>query len=113
NMAVFSQWIAVFAGVEDEVLECFKKGGGVPYEKYERFHAVMREDSGQSVLSSLEPHVLPLVPGLAERLTAGVRVLDAGCGSGRVMNHLAARFPKSRFTGMDLSKEASAFGRAQ
>jgi hypothetical protein len=68
NLAVFAQWIGVFAGVEDDVIECFKKGGGVPYEGYARFHAVMREDSGQSVLSSVEPHVLPLVPGLADRL---------------------------------------------
>lgn len=113
NMAVFAQWIRVFAGVEDDVIECFRKGGGVPYEKYERFHDVMREDSGQSVLSSLEPHVLPLVPGLTDRLAAGIRVLDAGCGSGRIMNHLAARFPKSRFSGMDLSQEAIAFARAE
>ncbi len=113
NLAVFAQWIGVFAGVEDDVIACFKKGGGVPYEKYERFHAVMREDSGQSVLSSVEPHVLPLVPGLADRLAAGIQILDAGCGSGRIMNHLAALFPKSRFTGMDLSKEAIAFARAE
>jgi ubiquinone/menaquinone biosynthesis C-methylase UbiE len=113
NIAVFSQWIAVFAGVEDDVVECFKRGGGVPYGKYRRFHAVMREDSGQSVLSSLEPHVLPLVPGLVDRLTAGIRVLDAGCGSGRIMNHLAARFPKSQFTGVDLSSEGVAFARAE
>jgi 2-polyprenyl-3-methyl-5-hydroxy-6-metoxy-1,4-benzoquinol methylase len=113
NMAVFAQWIGVFAGVEDDVIQCFRNGGGVPYEKYQRFHAVMREDSGQSVLSSLEPHVLPLVSGLVGRLAAGIRVLDAGCGSGRIMNHLAALFPKSQFIGIDLSKEAIAFARAE
>jgi 2-polyprenyl-3-methyl-5-hydroxy-6-metoxy-1,4-benzoquinol methylase len=113
NLAVFSQWIAVFAGVEDDVVECFRKGGGVPYQRYGRFHEVMREDSGQSVLSSLEPHVLPLVPGLKERLGEGIRVLDAGCGSGRILSHMAARFPQSRFTGMDLSPEAIAFARAK
>ena len=52
-------------GVEDEIVECFHKGGGVPYERFPRFHAVMAEDSGQSVLSSLDAHVLPLVPGLS------------------------------------------------
>ena len=46
------------------------KGGGVPYEQFPRFHAVMAEDSGQSVLSSLESHILPLVPGLPSNSSA-------------------------------------------
>jgi len=36
----------------------------------------------------------------------GIRVLDAGCGSGRIMNRLAELYPNSRFTGIDLSREA-------
>jgi 2-polyprenyl-3-methyl-5-hydroxy-6-metoxy-1,4-benzoquinol methylase len=106
NIAVFAQYIAILGAVEDEVVECFKKGGGVPYEKFRRFHAVMAEDSGQSVLSSLESHILPLVPGLTGRLSRGIRVLDVGCGSGRILNRLAELFPNSRFLGMDLSPEA-------
>jgi hypothetical protein len=50
NMAVFAQYIALLGGVEDDIVECFKQGGGVPYARYPRFHAVMAEDSGQSVL---------------------------------------------------------------
>jgi 2-polyprenyl-3-methyl-5-hydroxy-6-metoxy-1,4-benzoquinol methylase len=106
NLAAFTQYIALLGSVEDDIVECFKRGGGVPYERYGRFHAVMAEDSGQSVLSSLETHILPLVPGLADRLAQGIRALDAGCGSGRVLNRLAEMFPKSRFVGMDLSEEA-------
>lgn len=106
NIAVFAQYIAVMGGVEDEIVECFKKGGGVPYEKFPRFHAVMAEDSGQSVLSSLESHILPLVPGLADQLATGIRMLDVGCGSGRIINRLAELYPNSRFTGMDFSVEA-------
>lgn len=106
NMAVFAQYIAVLGGVEDDIVECFKEGGGVPYEKYPRFHEVMAEDSGQSVLSSLESHILPIVPGLTDRLTQGICVLDVGCGKGRIMIRLAELFPKSQFVGMDLSKEA-------
>jgi len=111
NMAVFAQYIAVMGGVEDDIVQCFRKGGGVPYEKFPRFHEVMAEDSGQSVLSSLESHILPLVPGLTERLAKGIRVLDAGCGRGRIMNRLAELYPHSRFVGMDLSPEAIGFAR--
>jgi 2-polyprenyl-3-methyl-5-hydroxy-6-metoxy-1,4-benzoquinol methylase len=106
NLAVFAQYVPLLGNVEDDIVDCFKKGGGVPYERFPRFHAVMAEDSGLSVLSSLESHILPLVPHLAERLGRGMRVLDAGCGSGRILNRLAGLFPESRFVGMDLSEEA-------
>jgi 2-polyprenyl-3-methyl-5-hydroxy-6-metoxy-1,4-benzoquinol methylase len=112
NIAVFAQYIALLGSVEDDIVACFKQGGGVPYEKFPRFHAVMAEDSGQSVLSSLESHVLPLVPGLTDRLATGIRMLDVGCGSGRILNRLAALYPNSRFTGMDLSQEAIESARA-
>jgi SAM-dependent methyltransferase len=111
NMAVFAQYIPALGYVEDEIVECFGKGGGVPYEKYPRFHEVMAEDSGQSVLSSLESHILPLVPGLTDRLAKGIRVLDVGCGRGRIMNRLAELHPQSRFVGMDLSPDAIGFAR--
>jgi 2-polyprenyl-3-methyl-5-hydroxy-6-metoxy-1,4-benzoquinol methylase len=111
NMAVFAQYVALLGDVEDDIIECFKRGGGVPYARFTRFHEVMAEDSGQSVLSSLESHILPLVPGLADRLSKGIRMLDAGCGSGRILNRLAALYPRSRFVGMDLSAEAIARAR--
>jgi ubiquinone/menaquinone biosynthesis C-methylase UbiE len=103
-MAVFAQFVAVLGEVENDIVECFRKGGGVPYEKYPRFHGVMAED--QTVLSSVESHLLPLVPGLTSRLTKGIHVLDVGCGSGRVLNRLAELYPNGRFSGMDLSPEA-------
>ena len=106
NIAVFAQYIAVMGSVEDDIVACFRNGGGVPYARFPRFHEVMAEDSGQSVLSSLETHILPLVPGLPERLATGIRMLDVGCGRGRILNRLAALYPRSRFMGMDLSQEA-------
>jgi cyclopropane fatty-acyl-phospholipid synthase-like methyltransferase len=113
NIAVFAQYIAVLGGVEDDIVECFRRGGGVPYEKFPRFHEVMAEDSGQSVLSSLESHVLSIVPELRSRLAAGIRVLDVGCGRGRIMVRLAELFPDSRFVGLDLSQEAIDFARQE
>ncbi len=113
NLSVFAQYIAVMGSVEDAIVECFKNGGGVPYEKFGRFHAVMAEDSGQSVLSSIESHILPLVPGLTGQLDQGIRVLDIGCGSGRIMNRLAELYPNSMFFGVDLSSEAIETARSQ
>jgi SAM-dependent methyltransferase len=106
NIAVFAQYVAVLGAVEDDIVECFRNGGGVPYERFPRFHAVMAEDSGQSVMSCLETHVLPLVPGLPDALERGIRVLDLGCGSGRIVLRLGELFPRSQFEGRDLSREA-------
>jgi 2-polyprenyl-3-methyl-5-hydroxy-6-metoxy-1,4-benzoquinol methylase len=112
NIAVFAQYIAVMGAVEDDIVECFRNGGGVPYSSFTRFHEVMAEDSGQSVMSSLETHILPLVPGLTDRLSKGLRMLDVGCGRGRILNRLAALYPASRFVGIDLSNEAVAYARS-
>lgn len=113
NIGVFAQYIAVMGSVEDKIVDCFKQGGGVPYTDFPRFHAVMAEDSGQSVLSSLESHILPLVPALSQQLENGVALLDVGCGSGRIINKLAELSPKSRFVGIDLSPEAIAAAQSE
>jgi 2-polyprenyl-3-methyl-5-hydroxy-6-metoxy-1,4-benzoquinol methylase len=105
NLAALAQYIPLLGSVEDDIIECFRHGGGVPYERFPRFHAVMAEDSGQSVLSSLESHVLPLIPGVRESLERGIRWLDVGCGSGRIINRLAELFPRSYFEGRDLSTD--------
>lgn len=106
NIAVFAQYVSVLGNVEDEIVECFRKGGGVPYSKFPRFHTVMAEDSGQSVLANLESAVLPVVPGMIDRLKQGIKVLDVGCGSGRALNLMAQLYPTSHFTGYDFSVEA-------
>src|SRR5512146_3151873 len=43
NIAVFTQYISLLGDVEDDIVECFKNGGGVPYERFTRFHEVMME----------------------------------------------------------------------
>jgi SAM-dependent methyltransferase len=113
NMAATCQWIPVLGSVEDRILECFERGGGVPYSAYARFHAVMAEESDQTVVAALVERIVPLVPGLPDRLEGGIDLLDVGCGSGRALCHLAAAYPKSRFTGYDISEQAIALARAE
>tara|TARA_R110002049_G_scaffold72490_7_gene187471 strand:+ start:11766 stop:12866 length:1101 start_codon:yes stop_codon:yes gene_type:complete len=105
NFAVTFQFLAVMAEVESEIVDCFHQGGGVPYESYTRFHEVMAEESAGTVVEGLFDNVLPLLPGIVEKLQRGIDVLDIGCGSGGAMIALAKRFPKSRFVGRDLCQE--------
>ena len=105
NMATFFQHTVGLATVEDEIIECFKAGGGVPYSAFGRFHEVMAEDSGQTIVAALEDHILPR--------HQGIDVLDVGCGSGRAMNKLAALFPASRFRGYDFAGGAIAAATAE
>lgn len=110
NLAVGTQWMSVLGSVEDNIVECFRKGGGVPYEKYNRFHEVMAEESHQTVIVPLVDEILPLEEGLIAKLESGIEVLDVGCGSGFAIAEMARRFPASRFTGYDLSDEAIKLG---
>jgi 2-polyprenyl-3-methyl-5-hydroxy-6-metoxy-1,4-benzoquinol methylase len=111
NFATTMQWFSVLGTVEDKIVDCFQSGGGVPYSEFSRFHEVMAEDSYNTVVCGLFEHILPLVPGLKEKLDSGIDVLDIGCGSGLALIEMAAAFPESRFTGYDISVES--IGRAQ
>ena len=113
NLAVTAQFIPLLATVEDEIVNSFREGGGVPYAQFGRFHEVMAEDSSQTVLSVLFSHILPLVPGAEERLEQGASLLDLGCGRGLALLALAEHFPRSRFVGFDLSSEAIAYASEQ
>lgn len=110
NMAVYAQYIPLLGRMEEEVLHCFREGGGIPYERFHRFHEVMSEDSGQTVLPVLFDAILPLVPELPGRLAEGIRVLDAGCGRGHALALMAERYPASEFVGYDLSRDAVKYG---
>ncbi|UEX79895.1 methyltransferase domain-containing protein [Spiribacter halobius] len=111
NLAVYAQFLPMLGAIEDDIVAAFRTGEGVPYERYARFHEVMAEDSAQTVLPALIEHILPLAPGLTERLEAGIRVLDAGCGRGLALQLMARRFPRSEFLGYDLSAEAIEYAR--
>ena len=103
NLAVQAQYVGLLAEVEDDILGCFRDGGGVGYAAFPRFQALMAEDSGAVHDATLIEVTLPLVAGLVERLRAGIDVADVGCGSGHAVNLMGAAFPASRFVGFDTS----------
>jgi len=112
NMARFTQYIPMLAEVEVDVVESFRKGGGVPYAKYPRFQALMAESSGLRFDHLLLEKVVPLT-GMGEAMDRGIDVLDIGCGQGHGVNLLARAFPRSRFSGYDFSEAGIAAANAE
>ena len=113
NIASYAQFVAMLGKVEDGIADCFKNGGGVPYSQYPEFQRLMAEDSAMIFDATLLDVVVPLVPGLPERLAQGIDVADVACGSGHAINLLAAAYPASRFVGFDFSAEGVAAGTAE
>lgn len=111
-MATHAQNIPVLLSAEPDLLGCFRDGGGLPFSAHPAFNTCVRV--GGPVLDvKLPQEVLPLAPGLVERLLAGIDAADMGCGAGHKLNVMAQAFPRSWFTGYDLSEDGIAAGRAE
>ncbi len=61
--------------------------------------------------TALISEALPKVSGMVEKLEAGAKVADVGCGAGVAIISMAKAFPKSDFHGYDNSKFALARAR--
>jgi|GraSoiStandDraft_10_1057309.scaffolds.fasta_scaffold148401_2 ubiquinone/menaquinone biosynthesis C-methylase UbiE len=113
NLAAFMQFAALMGNVEDQIVDCFRKGGGVPYSAYPKFQQLMAEESAQVFDATLIDVTLPLVPGLVDRLKSGIEVADIACGQGHAINLMAKAFPNSRFVGYDFSDGGISAGKAE
>ncbi|MDZ7726885.1 MAG: class I SAM-dependent methyltransferase [Dehalococcoidia bacterium] len=113
NLAALAQLVPTLGGVHEELLDCFRNGGGVPYSSYPTFASMMRAQSALQFDHSLVSTQVPLVPGIEQRLEAGIDVADLGCGAGHAINLMARQWPNSRFTGHDFSEEAIGYAREE
>ncbi|KJS57330.1 transcriptional regulator [Streptomyces rubellomurinus subsp. indigoferus] len=111
NMAAMMPFLAMMGEVEQELLGHFRTGGGMPYSAYPRFQRLQAEETARVYDLALVDAIVPLVPGLTERLRAGADALDVGTGQGHAVTVLAKAFPESRFTGIDISAEGIAAAR--
>jgi 2-polyprenyl-3-methyl-5-hydroxy-6-metoxy-1,4-benzoquinol methylase len=100
--------------VVDRMASAFRSGIGLSYDDLgpSAAHAVERMTEPWTRLA-LVPLILPALEGVVDRLAAGARVADVGCGSGVALCTLAAAFPASRFEGFDPSEHAIARARAR
>src|SRR5215469_7376394 len=104
----------VLASHTHQIVQVFREGGGVPYAAFSPEFTDAMDAMGRGVFDTmLVDGYLPLAPGLAETLTAGVRVADWACGTGHALVILAQAFPASTFTGYDLDEHGIARARAE
>jgi SAM-dependent methyltransferase len=114
NMAPISQFPAHLGSHVQQVARAFREGGGVPYEEFRPdFTDLMDAGSRNGFDEHLIASTLPLAPGLTERLRAGARAADIGCGTGHAIVLMAAAFPASTFVGYDLAQDAIDKARAE
>lgn len=98
----------------DRLVEAFETGVGFSWGDHGDDTAHMQASmSAGRQQHFLVPVVLASVDGLIDRLEAGIRVVDAGCGSGVASCVMAEAFPNSTFVGIDPSVPAIAAARAR
>ncbi len=115
NLGVYTQEIPLLTACAFEAVgEGFRTGRGVPFAAYPPFHGFMAELAEAKHRRVLVDTFLPSVDGgsLVRRMGAGIRVCDLGCAEGVAVNLMAEAFPKSRFVGLDISREAIDVARA-
>jgi SAM-dependent methyltransferase len=84
------------------IAESFRSGAGMGWHEHDEavFHGCekfFRPGYAANLVSSW----IPSLQGVKEKLEAGARVADVGCGKGASTLLMAKAFPKSRFSGFD------------
>lgn len=94
------------------IIESFRTGSGMGWHEHadEVFHGCEKFFS-PGYAANLVSAWLPSLDGVQEKLNAGVRVADVGCGKGASTLLMAAAFPNSRFFGFDYHDESIAAAR--
>src|SRR5262249_50093880 len=107
---------AVNAGIaaREKVAERFVDGTGLGWHEHhsDMWHGTER-GFAVSYRNSLVADWLPALDGVVEKLPAGARVADVGCGHGFSTILLAQAFPASRFVGIDYHAGSIEIARAR
>ena len=98
--------------VAPQVADAFAKGGGVRFEEFgpDCLNALDLINRGQYE-QRFTDYWLKALPQTVARLRAGGRVLDYGCGSGRVAIAIKKGFPAAQLAGYDVDAQSIARAR--
>jgi SAM-dependent methyltransferase len=98
--------------VAPKVADAFAKGGGVPFEQFgpDCIAALDLINRGQYE-ERFASYWLKSLPEVTAKLAAGGRMLDFGCGSGRVAMAIKKAFPAAQVEGYDVDAQSIARAR--
>lgn len=97
---------------EERTIDAFRTGAGVGWgEHHPRLHHGVADFYRNAYRSVVASEWIPALDGVADRLSAGERVADVGCGHGHSTIAMAEAFPRSTFLGIDLHEESIAAAR--
>ncbi|NRP73780.1 27-O-demethylrifamycin SV methyltransferase [Ensifer psoraleae] len=97
---------------EQKAVEAFRSGAGIPWGDHDgRLYCGVAAFYRNAYKASLVAEWLPALDGVVEKLQAGARVADVGCGYGHSTVLMAKAFPASRFHGFDTHPESVAEAR--
>ena len=98
---LFCSATAVHCAVE-KVTEAFRSGAGVGWHEH---HPLLFEGTERFFRPGYAAHLvqewIPALDGVKQKLEAGARVADVGCGHGSSTILMARAYPRSSFVGFD------------
>jgi SAM-dependent methyltransferase len=105
-LGLYTSIASVFADV-DKLADAFRTGAGFGWHQHDAgLFSGTERFFGPGYAANLVPMWLPALDGVVEKLTAGAKVADVGCGHGVSTFLMAQAFPKSRFYGFDYHDES-------
>jgi 2-polyprenyl-3-methyl-5-hydroxy-6-metoxy-1,4-benzoquinol methylase len=104
-LAPLALGVVSIASIMPELMEAFRKGGGVPYEAYGAdMRSSIADGNRPGFLNLLGTQWFPAIPELDARLRAEppAQVADIGCGTGWSSIGIAKAYPKVMVHGLDI-----------
>jgi SAM-dependent methyltransferase len=100
-LGVYPMVASVFADVET-LAERFRTGQGFGWHEHDpRLFTATELFFRPGYAANLVPQWLPMLDGVVDKLEAGAKVADIGCGHGVSTVLMAKAFPNSKFHGFD------------
>jgi|SRR4051812_14671385 ubiquinone/menaquinone biosynthesis C-methylase UbiE len=99
---------------EPEITAAFRTGEGFGWHAHDRgVFSGCERFFRPGYIANLVPAWLPALDGVVDKLRAGARVADIGCGHGASTVLMAAEYPASTFAGSDAHDESVAQARVR